>query len=82
MAKTNNIVFENNICSNAGSGWGHNQRPNPTGRQICFWDGNTAQTSSVFIRNNTFKNAKQTCFYISKKWKGIDDLVLENNKVS
>lgn len=80
--KTNNIVFENNICSNAGSGWGHNQRPDPSGRQICFWDGNTAQTDSVVIRNNSFKNAKQTCFFISKKWKGIDNLVLENNEIS
>lgn len=77
--QTHNIVFEKNNCSNAGGGWGHYQRPDPSGRHICFWDNN-AQTEEVIIRDNTFVNAKETCFYISKQWNGIDNLVYKNNK--
>ena len=29
---TYNIYFENNTCVNAGHGWGHQQRPDPSGR--------------------------------------------------
>ncbi|MBN2773446.1 MAG: carbohydrate binding domain-containing protein, partial [Prolixibacteraceae bacterium] len=36
-SSTNNIQFINNTCKNAGSGWGHSQRPDLRGRHICIW---------------------------------------------
>ena len=53
---TRNIVFEQNICVDAGHGWGHNQRPDPNGRHLMFYD-NSSVTESVSIRRNIFCNA-------------------------
>jgi hypothetical protein len=53
---TRNIVFENNICVDAGYGWGHRQRPDPNGRHLMFYD-NTAATTNVVIRHNIFVNS-------------------------
>ncbi len=50
---TRNILFENNICVDAGYGWGHGQRPDPNGRHLMFYN-NAAQTTNVVIRHNIF----------------------------
>lgn len=76
---TSDIYFDNNICQYAGYGWGHSQRPNPSGMHICFPD-NLADTSRVYITNNVFKYSTTCHLYVSKKWEGKENLVLENNK--
>ncbi|MBV7277004.1 hypothetical protein I6U48_29490, partial [Clostridium sp. PL3] len=71
--KTHDIIFENNICINAGGGWGHIQRPNPTGAHIMLYP-NTADTSNLVITNNTFENAKSYSIYVYQPWNGIENL--------
>lgn len=76
--QTYNIYFENNICKDAGYGWGHNQRPNPSGRHLCFFS-NTAKTSNIIIRNNTFENAKSTIIYLFKDIDWTSALLMTSN---
>jgi Carbohydrate binding domain len=61
---TSNIIFENNTCVNAGGGWGHTQRPNPSGRHLCFYN-NDAATTGLVIQNNIFYKALGNSFYAS-----------------
>ncbi|GHT35996.1 hypothetical protein FACS189427_06680 [Planctomycetales bacterium] len=76
-SKTENIVFENNLCFNAGSGWGHIQRPDKNGRHIMFYS-NTAQTKDVIIRNNVFDTATESLVRIDVDFRG--GLSFRNNK--
>lgn len=64
---TRNIRFENNSCLNAGHGWGHSQRPDPSGRHLCFYSS-PAQAEGIIIRNNIFYEAKTNAFY-APGWK-------------
>ncbi|MDR1271272.1 MAG: hypothetical protein LBK82_17320 [Planctomycetaceae bacterium] len=57
---TDNILFENNTCFNAGFGWGHVQRPDKNGRHLMVY-ANTAKTENFIIRNNVFCNATESC---------------------
>ena len=57
---TRNVRFEHNTCVNAGFGWGHNQRPDPNGRHLMFYD-NTAATEAVVVCDNIFCNATDSC---------------------
>ena len=66
-AKTENIVFENNICRNAGSGWGHLQRWNPNAAHLMFYD-TTADTKGFIIRGNTFTRAEDYCIRLFNAW--------------
>jgi len=59
---THHIRFENNTCIAAGHGWGHTQRPDPSGRHLCFYTS-PAQAHDVSIRNNIFFEAKRNAFY-------------------
>jgi hypothetical protein len=59
-SKTRNIRFQHNTCVNAGFGWGHKQRPDPNGRHLMFYD-NTATTEAVFVCDNIFCNATDSC---------------------
>ncbi len=59
-SRTHHIVFEHNTCRDAGFGWGHAQRPDRNGRHLMFYN-NTAQTSDVIVRYNTFNNATDSC---------------------
>jgi hypothetical protein len=77
-SKTYGIRFENNICLNAGQGWAHIQRPDPTGVHVMLYS-NTADTSDFIISNNTFENAKKYSISISQPWNGIQNLQLKNN---
>jgi len=60
-----NIQFINNTCINAGYGWGHITRPNPTGRHICIWEC-PENASNIIIENNIFYNALQYPLCIPK----------------
>jgi len=59
---TSNVVFEHNTCVNAGHGWGHAQRPDPSGRHLCFYN-NTARMEGLVVRNNVFFEATANAFY-------------------
>jgi hypothetical protein len=59
-SRTRNIHFEHNTCVNAGFGWGHKQRPDPNGRHLMLYD-NTADTQAVFVCDNIFCNATDSC---------------------
>jgi hypothetical protein len=59
---TRNIIFENNTCFNAGCGWGHSQRPDPSGRHLCFYSSD-APAENIVIRNNIFDEAVTNAFY-------------------
>ncbi|MBN2375300.1 MAG: hypothetical protein JXD22_02780, partial [Sedimentisphaerales bacterium] len=61
-SRTHHICFENNTCVKAGYGWGHGQRPDPSGRHLCFYSS-PAPAEEVSIRNNIFFEAKGNAFY-------------------
>lgn len=60
---TKNILFEKNLCFNAGFGWGHIQRPDPNGRCVMMYQ-NAAQTENFVIRDNTFCDATDSLIRI------------------
>jgi hypothetical protein len=55
-SRTRHIRFEHNTCVNAGSGWGHAQRPDPSGRHLMFYE-NSSATEDIVIRSNIFSVA-------------------------
>lgn len=55
-ATVHNVYFENNTCLDAGSGWGHTQRPDPNGAHLMFWS-NPSNTYDFYVRNNIFSNS-------------------------
>jgi len=59
---TANIIFENNTCVDAGLGWGHTQRPGPSGRHIRI-AGTPPNTTNFVVRNNIFSNALDVLNY-------------------
>ena len=61
-SETYTIRFEHNSCFNAGAGWGHTQRPDPSGRHLCFYSS-PARAHDIFIRNNIFCGALKNAFY-------------------
>ncbi|MDR2920623.1 MAG: T9SS type A sorting domain-containing protein [Tannerella sp.] len=67
---TDNIVFTQNMCYNAGSGWGHAQRPDPNGRHVMFWN-NTAKITNVVVTDNVFAYASESLMWSSSAtwWK-------------
>jgi hypothetical protein len=76
---TRNVRFENNTCLNAGHGWGHAQRPDPSGRHLCFYDS-PARASDIYIRNNIFYEAASHAFY-APGWskEALDALQVDHN---
>ena len=60
-SQTHHITFEHNTCVGAGFGWSHAQRPDPNGRQICFYT-NDAETRDFVIRDNIFCGAATVAF--------------------
>lgn len=44
------IYFVNNTCLNAGSGWGHTQRPDPRGSHLMLW----GYSRNLVVKNNIF----------------------------
>ena len=76
---TRNIQFMNNTCVNAGHGWGHAQRPDPSGRHLCFYDS-PARAEGLIIRNNIFFEATKNAFY-APGWtpEALASLTLDHN---
>ncbi len=58
-SKTENILFENNVCRDAGYGWGHVQRPDRNGRHFMVYQ-NSSRTANFVVRNNSFENATES----------------------
>lgn len=76
---TSHIYFENNTCLNAGSGWGHTQRPDgPNGRHLMFY-ANTAATDNFYVRNNIFSESTQSAIRLWSTWTNLANLTLDNN---
>lgn len=74
-----NIRFENNVCSNAGFGWSHSQRSDASGRHLMFFSS-YANMTNIFIRNNIFYGAKQSCIYKSGlDFTGWGNIVIDYN---
>ena len=78
-SNTHHIRFENNTCVNAGHGWGHAQRPDPSGRHLCFFES-PAPMHDFVIRNNIFCEATGNAFY-APLWPrhAIDTLQMDHN---
>ena len=76
-ARTENILFENNVCRNAGYGWGHRQRWNPNAAHLMFYD-TTAETSSFVVRGNRFLRSKNVGMRLFNAW--YSSLSLEDNE--
>lgn len=75
-AVTEDILFENNTCVDAGCGWAHRQRPDPNGGHLMFY-GNAAKTSRFVVRNNVFCRSTEVCLRMDNNW--CDALTLEHN---
>ncbi|MFO7974208.1 MAG: choice-of-anchor Q domain-containing protein [Candidatus Hydrogenedentota bacterium] len=78
-ATTHHIWFVNNTCINAGHGWGHTQRPDPSGRHLCFYNS-PAEQSEFHVSNNIFYEAKTNAFY-APTWplEQVKSLIMDNN---
>lgn len=76
-ARTENILFENNVCRNAGYGWGHKQRWNPNAAHLMFYD-TTAETSGFVIRGNRFLRSKNVGMRLFNAWYG--SITMEDNE--
>ncbi|MBM3499825.1 MAG: hypothetical protein FJX74_14285 [Armatimonadetes bacterium] len=78
-SETYNVQFVNNTCLNAGHGWGHTQRPDPSGRHLCFYNS-PARAWDIVVSNNIFFEAKSHAFY-APGWtdEQIDALVMDHN---
>ncbi len=64
---TENIEFVDNVCMNAGYGWGHVQRPDKNGRCLMFYS-NTAQTRGFVLKGNVFANATESLVRYDAEW--------------
>lgn len=73
---TENILFENNTCVDAGVCWSHSQRPNPNGAHMMFYF-NSAETKNFVVRNNKFFNSTEVALRMENDWR--DGLRMENN---
>lgn len=78
---TSNIEFKYNKCYNAGFGWGHKQRPDPSGFHICFFNNN-AKTEKIELFNNVFDTVNKNIIYVSSKWNDINQLNINNNELN
>lgn len=61
-SKTSRIAFIHNTCLGAGHGWSHAQRPDPSGRHLCFY-ASEAEESEILVANNLFIEATGNAFY-------------------
>lgn len=76
--KTRNILFEGNVCRDAGFGWGHDQRPDPNGTHILFYE-NDAVTENFIIRGNTFISARNWTVRMLNDWRR--SLQIKDNRI-
>ena len=59
---TRNIRFINNTCVDAGHGWGHAQRPDPSGCHLRFYES-PARAQGIEISGNLYVEATGPAFY-------------------
>ena len=78
-SETEDTRFEHNTCFDAGSGWGHAQRPDPSGRHLCFYTS-PARARGIIIRGNIFCGALGNAFY-APTWprEALDALEMDRN---
>ena len=76
-SKTENVSFVDNVCLQAGYGWGHVQRPDKNGRCLMFYS-NTAQTKNFVVKGNVFANATESLVRSDIEWKPEQPQLLEN----
>ena len=74
---TENILFIDNVCLNAGYGWGHVQRPDKNGRCVMFYS-NTAQTKNFVLKGNVFANATESLVRSDVDWTPEQPIFTEN----
>lgn len=74
---TENVVFENNVCVDAGLGWGHVQRPDKNGHHVMIYN-NQAKTNNLVIRNNVFCRATEGLIRIDSDFR--TGLSMEGNQ--
>lgn len=78
-SETHDVYFVNNTCLNAGHGWGHSQRPDPSGCHLKFYSSE-APAVNIVIRNNIFDGATGPAFYAPQWSKSqIDAMVMDHN---
>lgn len=77
--ETRDVLFEKNVCRDAGFGWAHGQRPDPNGAHLMFYR-NSAKTSNFVIRENVFADSTEVCLRMDNDWR--DSLTLEKNVYS
>ena len=65
---TGNVVFEHNTCVDAGYCWSHDQRPNPNGAHLMFYD-NAAPTTNFVVRNNLFVRSSDRSTRMFNDWR-------------
>jgi hypothetical protein len=75
-AVTERVLFENNTCVDAGSGWAHGQRPDPNGGHLMFYH-NAAKTAAFVVRNNIFASSTEVCLRLDNDWRAA--LTLAHN---
>ncbi len=73
---TANILFEHNTCVDAGYCWSHDQRPNPNGAHLMFYN-NRAATTNFVMRNNLFVRSSDRCTRMWNDWNAKP--TMENN---
>ncbi|MBQ0150880.1 MAG: right-handed parallel beta-helix repeat-containing protein [Bacteroidales bacterium] len=76
-ASTVNVVFEDNVCLNAGKGWGHTRRWNPNAGHLMFYD-TTAETEGFVVRNNIFRNTEDCGIRLFNAW--YPSILMEGNR--
>jgi len=76
-ARTENIVFENNVCRDAGYGWGHKRRWNPNAAHLMFYD-TTAETDGFIVAGNSFKRSKDCGMRLFNAW--YDSFTMKDNE--
>ncbi|MCC7493958.1 MAG: hypothetical protein IT204_16495 [Fimbriimonadaceae bacterium] len=76
---TARVRFIHNTCLNAGGGWGHAQRPDPSGRHLCFYDSPAAATE-LEVTGNLFVDSTGNGLY-APSWKpaALRSLRLDQN---
>jgi len=72
------IFFVNNTCVDAGNGWGHSQRPDPSGLHVVNY-ANVTYTGEIRIINNIFYESSDNCIYIHSIYGGLENLNLDYN---
>jgi len=68
------------VCGLRRGGWEHAQRPDPSGRHLCFYTS-PALAHNIYIQNNVFCEALGNAFY-APKWprNALDALVMDHNR--